>query len=71
MVINRTTPFTKEHLKTCCTGRPKPLGDQCHCNPKNDPPPKYYLQCGGPVGVLITEEQRDKWLKQYEEKKMD
>ncbi|KAI4871304.1 hypothetical protein NFI96_005642 [Prochilodus magdalenae] len=30
---------------------------QCHCSAENDPPPTYYLLCGGPVGVLTIEEQ--------------
>ncbi|KAI4880981.1 hypothetical protein NFI96_013662, partial [Prochilodus magdalenae] len=28
-----------------------------HCSAENDPPPTYYLLCGGPVGVLTIEEQ--------------
>ncbi|KAI4884265.1 hypothetical protein NFI96_014360 [Prochilodus magdalenae] len=34
-----------------------PPPHQCHCSAENDPPPTSYLLCGGPVGVLITEEQ--------------
>ncbi|KAI4896287.1 hypothetical protein NFI96_025850, partial [Prochilodus magdalenae] len=30
---------------------------QCHCSAGNDPPPTYYLLCGGPVGVWSIEEQ--------------
>ncbi|KAI4873283.1 hypothetical protein NFI96_024429, partial [Prochilodus magdalenae] len=44
--------------RTLPTGRcPTPTPRQCHCSAENDPPPTYYLLCGGPVGVLTIEEQ--------------
>ena len=44
---------------------------QCYCSAESDPPPKEYLLCGGPLGVLTTEEQGKRGLTKYAEKQMD
>ncbi|KAI4890362.1 hypothetical protein NFI96_016533, partial [Prochilodus magdalenae] len=58
--VSRTTAVSDP--LTPHTNTPPPY--QCHCSAENDPPPTYYLLCGGPVGVLtiegqVTVEQRD------------
>ncbi|KAI4899265.1 hypothetical protein NFI96_019042 [Prochilodus magdalenae] len=44
---------------------------QCHCSAENDPPPTYYLFCGGPVVVLWGSCPLKNRVIQYTEKQMD
>ncbi|KAI4873007.1 hypothetical protein NFI96_022158, partial [Prochilodus magdalenae] len=53
--VSRTTAVSNPLTPAPHTNTAPPR--QCHCSAENDPPPKYYLLCGGPVGALTIEEQ--------------
>ncbi|KAI4892443.1 hypothetical protein NFI96_007779 [Prochilodus magdalenae] len=48
---------TERSSSTAVSDPLTPPPRQCHCSAENDPPPTYYLLCGGPVGVRTIEEQ--------------